>query len=195
MTSLFRISVFIQKVTSRDRYAKVTKAQGEPFDAQFDIDHVRGKFPLLRKTDWLEQRMGKAITQRRQYLRYCRQQRDRLKTQPTSMNTFEDETENQKRPAGTKEHGERSSQAAKSQSQSIKAPSTHAVAAVSTLMINDLDSLEDLSNEEHSETSSVTSTNEHHSSGKLRVPPLPEEAVECPYCVDPQLFKTRQALK
>ena len=108
----------------------VTKAQGEPFDAQFDIDHVRGKFPLLRKSDWLEQRMGKAITQRRQYLRYCRQQRDRLNTQPTSMNTFEDETENQKRPAGTKERGERSSQAAKSQSQSIKALSTLAVSAV-----------------------------------------------------------------
>ena len=195
VTSLFRISVFIQRVTSRDRHAKITKAQGEPFDAQFDIDHVGGKFPLLRKTDWLEQRMGKAITQRRQYLRYCRQQHDKLHTQPKSTNTFEDATENQKRPAGTKERGERSSQAAKSQSQSIKAPSTHAVATVFTSRINDLDSLKDLSDEAHSETSSVTSTNEHHNSGKFRLPSLPEEAVECPYCVDPQLIKNRQAWK
>ncbi len=47
------------------------------------------KFPHLYREDkeWLRQRLGKAITQRRQYLRYCREHREKLSKIPEIPNT------------------------------------------------------------------------------------------------------------
>jgi hypothetical protein len=79
--SLFKLSVLIRNSGSRDRYVKAqTAASKEPFDSQYDIDHVRNKFPRLDRGDveWLKIRLGKAITLRRQFLRYCRDHHEKL---------------------------------------------------------------------------------------------------------------------
>lgn len=198
ITSLFKISVLIKSATTRDRYAKAAKAQGEPFDAQFDISHVGHKFPLIRRTDWLETRLGKAITQRRQYLRYCRQHRDRLDAQHKVADVGENVIDSQ--PKLVRKPVEESREATKSQTQSLKPPSTFAITTASTLVVNNFESLEELPDEVQSQTSYATSVNEDESSDILRVPPLPDEAVrgfpfECPYCWAPQLIKTRRAWK
>jgi hypothetical protein len=200
ITSLFKISVLIRNATTRDRYAKAAKSQGLPFDAHFDIGHVGHKFPRIRQTSWLEKRLGKAITQRRQYLRYCRQHRDRLETQHTSKSFVGNAIEKERPPSALGERRDESSQAAKSYLESIKAPSTQAITTASTLMVNNLDKLDDISDEVQSQTSYATSANEDDSSCTIRIPPLPDEAFrglpfECPYCWGPQLIKTRREWK
>ena len=46
----------------------------------FDIGHVREKYPKLGHpgSRWLVRRLGRAITLRRQFLRYCREHQDAL---------------------------------------------------------------------------------------------------------------------
>ena len=190
--------MLVKSATTRDRYAKAAKAQGEPFDARFDISHVGHKFPLVHQTDWLEKRLGKAITQRRQYLRYCREHRDRLETQHKATDVTENAMYKQLMPVG--KPVEESREATKSQIQSLRPPSTFAITTASTLVVNNLESQEEHPDEVQSQTSYATSVNEDESSDMLRVPPLPDEGVrglpfECPYCWAPQLIKTRRAWK
>ena len=198
VASLFKISVLVKSATSRDRYAKAAKAQGEPFDARFDISHVGHKFPRIHQTEWLETRLGKAITQRRQYLRYCRQHRDRLNVQHKVADVSENPID--KAPTLVRKPVEESSEAPKSQNPSLKPPSTFAITTASTLLVDNFDSRENPPDEVQSQSSYATSINEDESSDNLRVPPLPDEALrglpfECPYCWAPQLIKTRRAWK
>lgn len=78
ITSLFKVSMLVKKATKRDRYAKAASAKVDPFLEEFDIRHVADKYPKVRAQDWLLERLGKAITQRRQYLRYCRDHKNRI---------------------------------------------------------------------------------------------------------------------
>lgn len=78
ITSLMKVSTLIRKATKRDRYARAADAKGDPFIPDFDIRHVADKYPKLQSQPWLLHRMGSAITQRRQYLRYCRNHRNRI---------------------------------------------------------------------------------------------------------------------
>ena len=156
------------------------------------------KFPLIHQTDWLEKRLGKAITQRRQYLRYCRQHRDRLDTQHKTSDVSENAVDRQ--PIPVRKPVEESSQATKSQTQSLNPPSTFANTTASTLVVNNFESLDEIPEEVQSQTSYATSLNEDESTEMLRVPPLPDDAVpglpfECPYCWAPQLIKTRRTWK
>lgn len=80
ISSLFKISLLIRGATPRDRYAKAATSVKQPFDDSFDISHCGHKHPKLEKKEnqWLRNRLGQAITQRRQYLKYCRDHHDRL---------------------------------------------------------------------------------------------------------------------
>lgn len=75
VSNLFRISMMIRKATPRDRYAKALRSSRHRFIDQFDINHVAEKFPKLDRPEcqWLKQRLGRAITLRREYLRYCQE--------------------------------------------------------------------------------------------------------------------------
>lgn len=83
--NLFRISMLIRKATPRDRLAKAIQDRREPFMDQFDINYVQERYPRLARPEntWLLKRLGRAITYRRQYLRYCRVHKERL-AQPWS---------------------------------------------------------------------------------------------------------------
>ena len=78
ITSLMKVSMLVRKATGRDRYVKANQRHDEPFIPQFDIRHVADRFPKARDQQWLLERLGGAITQRRQYLRYSRDHKNRI---------------------------------------------------------------------------------------------------------------------
>lgn len=73
-------SIIIRNAMPRDRYIKAQSSTREPFLECFDIAHVGHKFPKIESEgrEWLKRRLGKAISQRRQYLRYCREHHDKF---------------------------------------------------------------------------------------------------------------------
>ncbi|KAK4165605.1 kinase-like domain-containing protein [Cladorrhinum sp. PSN259] len=77
---LLKTSVLIRKATSRDRFQKAMQKIGDPYLEQFDVAHVWEKYPKLRKPElqWLLERLGRAITARRHFLRYCREHQEKL---------------------------------------------------------------------------------------------------------------------
>lgn len=59
----------IRNSPGRDDYLKAASRYN--FDARYDIGHVKEKHgSARRRSDWLLERLGKAITRRRQYLKY-----------------------------------------------------------------------------------------------------------------------------
>ncbi|KAJ8133330.1 hypothetical protein O1611_g298 [Lasiodiplodia mahajangana] len=77
--ALLRISILIRKVTPRDRFARALQS-GNSFMDQFDINYVAQRYNKLDKTgsEWLCERLGRAITKRRQFIWYSREHSGRL---------------------------------------------------------------------------------------------------------------------
>lgn len=77
---LLKSSMQIRRATTRDRFNKALHKTENPFSDQFDINHVREKYSKLSKPEskWLLNRLGRANTWRRQFLRYCREHQDSL---------------------------------------------------------------------------------------------------------------------
>jgi hypothetical protein len=68
-SSLMKLSMVIRNSPSRDDYLKAASRYN--FDSRYDIGHVKEKHGATqRSSDWLLERLGKAITRRRQYLKY-----------------------------------------------------------------------------------------------------------------------------
>ncbi|OCL11416.1 hypothetical protein AOQ84DRAFT_423590, partial [Glonium stellatum] len=86
ITGLFRMSIMIRKATPRDRFERALRAPEDPFNDRYDIAHVGEKYRKLNNPDlsWLKDRLGRAITKRRQYLRYCREHRKQLEKEKAS---------------------------------------------------------------------------------------------------------------
>lgn len=78
--SLLKISILIRKATPRDRFAKALDGRENPFIDQFDINYVGERYPKLARpgSRWLRERLGRAITKRRQFLRYTREHGTRI---------------------------------------------------------------------------------------------------------------------
>lgn len=77
---LLKTSTLIRNASSRDRFQTALQRSRDTFTDQFDINHTREKYPKLAKpgSEWLARRLGRAITLRRQFLRYCREHQDSL---------------------------------------------------------------------------------------------------------------------
>ncbi|RYP44264.1 hypothetical protein DL768_009268 [Monosporascus sp. mg162] len=77
---LLKISILIRKATPRDRFAKALRKRQDPYLDEFDIRYVEERHPKLRHPNakWLSERFGRAITKRREFLRYCREHRDKI---------------------------------------------------------------------------------------------------------------------
>jgi hypothetical protein len=68
-THLMKLSVVIRNSLARDDYLKAAARYN--FDPKYDIGHVKEKHGSARTSrEWLTDRLGKAITRRRQYLKY-----------------------------------------------------------------------------------------------------------------------------
>lgn len=72
ITNLFELSMIIRKKPEQDEYLKA--AAKHPLNPTADIVHVGDKYARTRSGDlWLRERLGTAITRRRQYLLYRRE--------------------------------------------------------------------------------------------------------------------------
>lgn len=78
MSALFRIAVIIRTATARDRYDRALQYSNAVFLDQFDIDYVKTRYPKLHGHNILAHRLGRAITDRRKFIKYSREHRDRL---------------------------------------------------------------------------------------------------------------------
>lgn len=76
ITSLLKLSMFIRKSTRGNKFARSSRAQ--KYQTQYDINHVRDRFPFASRWPHLVDRLGKANAQRRQWLSYQRRHREKL---------------------------------------------------------------------------------------------------------------------
>ncbi|KAF2815608.1 uncharacterized protein BDZ99DRAFT_493615 [Mytilinidion resinicola] len=186
ISGLFRISMLIRKATPRDRFQKAATAATEPFDDLYDIAHVAHKFPKLEEENmkWLKVRLGRAITRRRQFLRYARDHHKRPSHAPKTLPNAGREDQREllvrelDRQAGTR------ILALDTRSEAISSlPQTTA----STLAPLILESIQGDIEDGRSQTSFATSVADDTEESKLRVVPLKDVAggkvpFECPYC-------------
>jgi hypothetical protein len=185
IASLFRISIIIRKASPRDRFVKALSAKQTPFDDSFDISHVGNKFPLLRSDDkrWLKERLGKAIAQRRQYLRYARDHRHKLSKEPTELwqpGIVED-------PSIQVPVADWSARSQAAHTNFTKPSSTLAPTTASTLHIASIPPPEKDFQDDISQTSYAVSLGEENDDSHLQLPRLTDisngaTTFECPLC-------------
>jgi hypothetical protein len=75
VTCLMRLSVAIRNPAPHDQFKDSSNIDITHFEP-FDIEHVRGKFPKAK--EYLVSRLGKAVSRRRQYLRYREEHRKKF---------------------------------------------------------------------------------------------------------------------
>ncbi|KAJ2989830.1 hypothetical protein NUW58_g3267 [Xylaria curta] len=153
---LLRLSVSIRNPAPHDHFM-ASKFIDTSYFEEYDVEHVKAK---LRHVDpALAYRLGKAISQRRQYFKYR-------------------ETHHQKLMAGL-DLDSRRSEAGVQSTVASSIPTALKDSESSSLRLEE----EETSNSGASQTSYATSGPD---SGRLKIPPLPKQAsdgpFECPYC-------------
>lgn len=197
ISCLFRLSVAIRKATNRDKYATSARRREDPYDELFDIAHVGHKFPKVHdKQPWLEARLGRAITRRREFLRYSKEHEQRLGRGVTQLERDQIQQVDLRRTSVQREGAnplptvvdapdQRESTLGSTKATTLDAALLEAVQQESSGAI--LDS-------EASESSYATTEITAETEGELSIPPLPDEGktgkdFDCPYCRITQSFK------
>lgn len=85
VTSLAKVSTLLQRATGRDRYLRARSAHGPSYLPEIDIRHIGDRFTKTREQPWLQDRLGRAIVQRRQYLKYSQRHHDRISHEPSNQ--------------------------------------------------------------------------------------------------------------
>ena len=79
ITSLFRTGILIRRAGPTDRFKRALQMSTSTFPASFDVDYVREKHPKIKgRNEELAERLGDAISKRRQFIKYSRDHRTRL---------------------------------------------------------------------------------------------------------------------
>ncbi|KAH7130070.1 hypothetical protein B0J11DRAFT_419470, partial [Dendryphion nanum] len=91
ISRLFRVTSLIRQAAPNDLFTKALSRNRYRFNDQFDVAHVGEKFSKLRSDNlvWLQKRLGSAITQRRHYLTYMQDHREKLEGQREATYTAE----------------------------------------------------------------------------------------------------------
>ena len=76
ITSLLKLSMFIRRSTRGNKFGRSSTAQ--KYETQYDILHVRDRYPFASENTALIERLGKANAQRRQWLSYRMRHREKL---------------------------------------------------------------------------------------------------------------------
>ena len=76
ITSLLKLSMFIRRSARGNKFAKSSTSQ--KYETQYDIIHVRDRYPFASENPVLIERLGKANAQRRQWLSYKKRHRAKL---------------------------------------------------------------------------------------------------------------------
>ncbi|KAF2241838.1 hypothetical protein BU26DRAFT_407990, partial [Trematosphaeria pertusa] len=175
----------LDHTSPRDRFAQSLASNHAPFDPAFDIHHVRHKFPLLDGEDqaWLAERLVKAITQRRQYLQYARDHRNKLSKEPSDLWQPQD--------VSHEEHAFPASgqlkQLRTGKTKANRPESTLSATVASTLRLTDITMSQQDFQEDLSQTSYAQSIVEGGTESRLELPRLSDvskgaETFECPFC-------------
>ncbi|KAI1375355.1 hypothetical protein F4677DRAFT_446435 [Hypoxylon crocopeplum] len=155
---LFRLSITIANPAPHDQFKSRAGADVLNHYEEYDIRHVREKFPHLRPD--LTERLGKAITLRRQYFRYRKEHQDKL---AEGLDTDEDV-------------GDGRTTIASSVPKHLK-DSVNEASALGILM-SDLD--------DRSDTSTTSYAPSSVNQDQLNIPPIPNEYLDgpfmCPFC-------------
>ncbi|KAK8022470.1 hypothetical protein PG993_013237 [Apiospora rasikravindrae] len=199
--SLLKITVLIRKATPRDRFAKALQGTN-PFMDDFDIAYVAERYPKLAGPDnrWLCERLGRAITKRRQFLRYSREHSRRIAGHG-DVDTVDHQVPHHSIGHDDALSKERTRSSAPSTASGLHtnysgsyAAHTHASTKASTLDVAQLRHVENIEAEDN-DTKSYVSAGSSFQLGKadstLHLPTLEEvsqgsEVFECPICFDIQ---------
>lgn len=166
ITCLMRLSMAIRNPAPHDLFINSKHINISHFE-EFDIHHARSKFPMAE--DFLVVRLGKAISRRRQYLKYRAEHRKHLDDGVERLADQANQADQD--PASIPDRSE--STVASSIPHGMKSTS-------SSVDIDETKDFEDVVSE-----TSYASSNADDS--KLRPPPLPEAGLnglpfECPLC-------------
>lgn len=175
--NLMKLSMVIRSSPNRDDYLKA--ATRYRYDASYDIGHVREKHGSAKgMAEWLIVRLGKAITRRRQYLKYREDHHGKLTRDWDETTIIE------------------------------KGDKTIALTKATTFIENAAPPRKDGSELDGSfgSQTSYEATIVGESAGRLNVPSPPKMAFEsipfefgspfrCPYCFTEQVVKNRSAWK
>lgn len=191
ISCIFRLSVAIRKATNRDRYASSFRKREDPFDALFDINHVGQKFPKVHEVPWLETRLGRAITRRREFIRYSREHSGRL---ASGKQRFEQEQFEEPKVTRTLYQDESSPHQPSTELASKSGLSTLGSTKATTLDVAQLKTPIAVVDEEPIETSYATTEITAENEGDLRVPEMSDVGngggeFECPYCRTIQCYR------
>lgn len=216
ISMLFKLSVIIRNSSSRDRFAKAqTASSRSPVDPAYDINYVKEKFPSLQYPgmEWLATRLGKTITQRRQFMWYCRDHREKMakadERHPVSTMAREPGADDVERLLKTRQNLPIQRMDDSQTQSSRQEKSTLAQTTASTVLptrledaVNALDALETTSGDmdNQSVTSFASSVGEGDESSRLSVILLediatPGKNFECPYCWTIQKFNSQRSWK
>ncbi|KAK6851945.1 hypothetical protein PG995_012070 [Apiospora arundinis] len=204
--NLLRITVLIRKATPRDRFARALQGNN-PFMDDFDIAYVAERYPKLAKPDarWLCERLGRAITKRRQFLRYSRDHNRRIAghgdTAPAAQQRSSNPAEHDVVFPTTMAHSATPSIASgmRTNYSGSYAAHTHASTKASTLDIAELRRVEENEAQDDDTKSYISAGSSFQgiADATLHLPTLEEashgsEVFECPICFDIQTI-TRES--
>jgi hypothetical protein len=178
------MSAVLAKSTVTDRYAKSEASSRRKLNPSYDIAHVREKFKDARPEEWLIERLGKAITKRRQYLIYCQCHREKL-AHPSQL-----QRNTQISRDGATEMRSQSQRKSVQETRHTRPSAIQTTA--SSLGPVDLGLVDDGFDDTRSYSTMATSVGSSDPYA-LPVPPLtsvgtPGEHFECPYCRTVQRF-------
>ena len=210
ITSLMQTSIIIRNATPRDRYIRAQTSAKDPFLESFDIAHVGHKFPKIDSEgrEWLKRRLGKAIAQRRQYLKYCREHNDKFSRSTEQDQLDVDAPLKNKSLSGdlTRLGNTSPMSASRYEAGTVRSVPTSALAPTdaSTLQPSRLEVAEGMAtgdaedvSDSYSQTSYATSVHNDTNESKLHSPSLKDITnvfpFECPYCWTLQDFMTEKS--
>ena len=197
ITCIFRLSVAIRKATNRDKYETSARRREDPYDELFDIAHVGHKFPKVHdEQPWLEARLGRAITRRREFLRYSREHGQRLGRGVVRFEESQIPQVDLRRPSLQGENVNPLPTVADAPDQRESTMGSTKATTLDAALLNAVqqEPSEATVDSEASESSYATTEITAENEGELRVPPLPENGgngreFDCPYCWITQSFK------
>lgn len=192
ISSLFRLTIVVQNIASRDRMERMEKIDMSAYEP-FDLSHVREKHPLKKDGEYLLERLGKANTKRRQFLEYNKKHHEKLVGLRSDDMPKTDDPSSRSQAEGDKEyrigfHEQDYMSEAHSSTMRTTVSTVYEDKNMSFGMTDadDFDS-DNRSDTGFSQTSYASSSGSAMgSSSKLRAPPPPNkydgEPFECPYC-------------
>jgi hypothetical protein len=189
IASLLKLSIVIQKSSRQAKFAKSSREK--QYDSQFDVLHVKEIFPYVANNDTLVAKLGKANAQRRQWISYRRQHRQRLSLKTDAPGGHMSDSRSLA-PTDLYSQGEQRTNVASSVSFSSRGPQGSATADRSTVATTFNEGLqiarpERTAGEEASETLYSASSVSGENKERVLVPQPPPESTdgkpfECPFC-------------